>query len=437
MRFDASRGELDVVARFAAQAGGRFLLESGAEPYVVEPEASRDGVSFAPMERRGRALSSSRCAPCVVRYRFALARAARKIDDLDVASDEGPLFEAPPSTWLFIPAGAPASARVRFRVATTDGARFVTGVFPSRDAAGAWDMRIDDLWSAPYSAFGPMRARAIEEGGSRIELAIGEGELGIDDDALDRWVRACARAVAGYLGRFPMPNALVLLVPGRGRWVGGGRTLSGGGGTVFMRIGERATTDDLRSDWVLVHEMTHLAFPNVPKESAWAEEGLATYVEPFARARAGLLSEEEAWRGLVEGLPHGLPRPGDRGLDRTPTWGRTYWGGALFFLLADIEIRKRTNLEKGLEDALRGLLDAGGTNAVRWPVADAFAAADASIGVTVLTDLHAKMGSSPHPVDLAALTRELGIVMSNGEVRFDDAAPLARVRRAITTGRRD
>ena len=57
--------------------------------------------------------------------------------------------------------------------------------------------------------------------------------------------------------------------------------------------------------------MVHTALPNVLWRHHWLEEGLATYVEPFARVRAGLLSEEDAWAGLAEGLPHGLPGAGE------------------------------------------------------------------------------------------------------------------------------
>ena len=85
----------------------------------------------------------------------------------------------------------------------------------------------------------------------------------------------------------------------------------------------------------MVHEMVHLAFPRVAKQHHWIEEGLATYIEPWARLGIGQLTEETVWKDLVEGLPKGLPGPEDKGLDRTPTWGRTYWGGALFCLLAD------------------------------------------------------------------------------------------------------
>ena len=54
-------------------------------------------------------------------------------------------------------------------------------------------------------------------------------------------------------------------------------------------------------------------------------------------------------------------RDNDRGLDRTRTWGRTYWGGALFCLMADVEIRKQTGNRVGLQDALRTILSAGGS----------------------------------------------------------------------------
>ncbi|MBX3191896.1 MAG: hypothetical protein KF819_33200 [Labilithrix sp.] len=430
-------GLLEVDARMTG-AGATLSVERGAERFVRDVEVSpdRDPPRWAPARRRGALFDAAPCAegPCRVRYRVALREAARHIDDLDVASEEGEIVEAPPSTWLLAPAEAARDLRLRFRVACPEGARFVTGVFPSKEANGAWDISIDDLWTAPYTAFGPMRVRMVPVKGGTVQLAIGPGKLSVGDDDLVAWTEASARAVASWFGRFPMPTALVLVVVARGPWVGGGRTLAGGGGTVFMRAGAGATLSAYRDDWVLTHEMIHLAFPSVPRESDWAEEGIATYAEPFARVRAGTLSEEEAWRGVVEGLPHGLPAPGDRGLDRTPTWGRIYWGGALFWLLADVEIRKRSENRRGLEHALRGVLEAGGSNAVRWPLADVLAAGDRATGEGVLGELHAAMGTHPHPVDLGALTRSLGVEVSRGRVSFDDHAPLAHIRRAITHG---
>lgn len=434
----AKDGALIVEARFSELAGGAFRIERAADRFVRDAVAGpdRDGAAFTPMARANGVLDAPACAngPCRVRYRFQLAEAAKHLDELDSASDEGEVVEATPSTFVLAPASADRDLRIRFRVHVPEGQRFVTGVFPSTEAKGAWDISLDDLWSAPYSAFGPFRTHAIEAAGGTVELALGPGKLALDDEVLRTWVAASARAVGGYFGKFPMRYALVMVVVASGRWVGGGRTLAGGGGTVFMRLGEDATKRQLDDDWVLVHEMIHLTIPSLPPNMVWAEEGIATYAEPWARVRAGLLSESAAWGSLFEGLPNGLPAPGDQGLDYTSTWGRTYWGGALFWLLADVELRKRTNNRLGLEHAMRGVLAAGGNNASRWSMADTLAAGDEATGTTVLRDLHAKMGAAPHPVDLDALARSLGVEVSRGRARFDDKAPLAAVRKAITKG---
>jgi predicted metalloprotease with PDZ domain len=178
--------------------------------------------------------------------------------------------------------------------------------------------------------------------------------------------------------------------------------------------------------------MVHLAFPSVAESHHWIEEGIATYVEPIARARAGNLREEKVWGDLVDGLPQGLPKAGDRGLDFTPTWGRTYWGGALFCLLADVEIRKRTQNARGLEDALRAILDSGGTIASDWQLTKALHIGDDATGVDVLGKLYEKMKAEPVTVDLQRLWQQLGVKQEAGRIYFDDSAPLAKIRRAIT-----
>ena len=195
------------------------------------------------------------------------------------------------------------------------------------------------------------------------------------------------------------------------------------------------TADDIPRDWVLTHEMTHLALPDQRREFHWLEEGLATYVEPIARAQVGTSKPDEVWRGLIDGLPNGEPEDGDEGLDRTHSWGRTYWGGALFCLAADLEIRKRTGNRKSLEDALRGILAAGGSGETRWPLEEVLRRADLAVGVPVLEELHARWGTAPVKVDLAKLWTELGVRADGTDgktVAFDDAAPLASVRRAVT-----
>ena len=267
----------------------------------------------------------------------------------------------------------------------------------------------------------------------RIEVAIAP--------ALERrrrdivaWVDAAARDVAAYFGGYPVPRALVLVLEGRRPGVGFGTTLGNGGASIMIWVGPATTAEALASDWVLVHEMVHFTLPSVAREHRWWEEGVATYVEPMARAARGRLPAAEVWSGLLDGLPRGIPKDSELGLDESRSWANTYWGGALFSFLADVAIRERTDNRRSLRDALRGIQAAGGTIAVRWPLERTLLAADAPTGTTVLHDLHQKMGASRIDVDLEETFRRLGVARHGKTVVFDDKAPLARIRRSMTEG---
>ncbi len=131
-------------------------------------------------------------------------------------------------------------------------------------------------------------------------------------------------------------------------------------------------------------------------------------------------------------MPRGLPADGDRGLDFTPTWVRTYWGGALFCLVADVKIRIRTGNRVGLQQALRAILESGGTLEHRWSVREALRAADRATGVDVLTQMYEEWRAAPVQVDLPRLWRELGVETRGRRAVLRDDAPLANIRRAIT-----
>jgi hypothetical protein len=250
---------------------------------------------------------------------------------------------------------------------------------------------------------------------------------------VEGWVHDAADAVMTVYGRYPVKQVTIeVQVTGGGRGVGGGKTLDGR--LIKVRVSSAATRAILRSDWVMTHEMFHLGFPDT--EANWLGEGLSTYMEPLARARSGQLGAEEVWGSMIDGFPKGLPAAGDQGLDKTPTWGRTYWGGALFWLLADIEIRRKSDNRKSLDDVLRAIAAEGGTGSSNWPEEKIFRRGDAAIGMPILEELHERLGTHPETTDLAALWRQLGVSRNGGAVVFNDDAPLAGIRRALTGGKR-
>jgi hypothetical protein len=278
-------------------------------------------------------------------------------------------------------------------------------------------------------------------GGARIVADFDGAQFEAGVPALCAWMVRAALAVSGYYGRFPVAEAHLVIRPVDGGGVRGGTTYGDSDRNmplIVIPLGRGVSPAQLVDDWTLTHEMVHLSVPSVPDNSHWLEEGIATYVEPIARVQRGELSEARIWADMMHGMRKGLPEDGDRGLDHTPTWGRTYWGGALFCLLADVQIRSATHNRKGLQDALRGVLAAGGSIRGDWPVEKVFAAGDTATGTTVLTDLYKRMGDTPTPppAELEALWQALGVQADGEGVRFDEKAPLAASRRAIIASAR-
>lgn len=337
-----------------------------------------------------------------------------------------------PSAWLVRPKDWDGDEESELEVAVPPPGVFVTGLPIGKN--GRYRFRSEFADDLSPSVFGPARLHRLEIGGARIDVTLSPVPYQLSDAEILAWVRRGAEAVTAYFGRFPVEHAMVYVRPRSGDGRGSGMTLGHGGAAIFVPLALRATAQELARDWIMTHEMVHLAMPNVRWTHHWLEEGLATYVEPLARVRSKELKAENVWADMLAGLPQGLPEPGDRGLDHTRTWGRTYWGGALFFLLADVEIRTRTDGKLGLEDALKGVLAANGSILERWDVADVLTKADAAVGLKVLVPLYEKMKDAPAPVDLADLWRKLGVTRRGNEAKFDDKAPLAHVRRGITSG---
>ncbi len=267
----------------------------------------------------------------------------------------------------------------------------------------------------------------------RVELA--DARFRVGAGPLREWIERSARIVSAYYDGFPMRAARIQVVPESGDGVQGGKTWGYRGGFIRVQVGREVTPAQLLNDWVLVHEMTHLALPDVGEAQSWFSEGLAVYVEGVARSQAGNRTQQDVFAEQMRQMPRGLPQPGDQGLDHTHTWGRTYWGGAMFCFLADVEIHRRTENRKGLQDAMRAVLKASGGLSADWPITRVFAVADEATGTKVLEELYAQMKDSPVTPDLRGLWAKLGVVENGTTVLLRDDAPMADIRRAIMSPR--
>jgi predicted metalloprotease with PDZ domain len=165
----------------------------------------------------------------------------------------------------------------------------------------------------------------------------------------------------------------------------------------------------------------------------WMNEGLSVYLEPIARTRIGILTAKEYWKELVEGLQNGQPEAGDKGLDQTHTWGRTYWGGTIFWFLIDLKIREQTHGKKSVDDVIKTILAAGGDGSVTWPMEKVLDMGDKASGTHAMHDVYNQLVPQAYSVDFGPIWKQLGVVYNNGNVTFDDKAPLAWLRKAITS----
>ena len=157
-------------------------------------------------------------------------------------------------------------------------------------------------------------------------------------------------------------------------------TFPRGEGFTRISVGPQTTVADLKKDWMMTHEMIHLAFPSMADSHHWIEEGIATYVEPVARVQAGQLSAADMWRHLFATCRR-ANRSRAIAVWTRPTPGAAPTGAErMFCLLADVQIREQTGNRMGLQDALRAILRHGGVITEDWPIERALATGDEATG---------------------------------------------------------
>lgn len=341
-----------------------------------------------------------------------------------------------PDFWLWVPRGKPERGSVT--------ARFELP--PGFDAAVPWPFDADGVYRVPPSqfeltsqaAFGKLEKRRLRVGAAVIEVAaLGGGWSDTESEVL-AWLRRAAEAEARLLGVFPVERAFVLLVRDAKRKALFGYALRGGGPTVVLLMPDNPRPELLADDWVAVHELTHLAVPEMPREDAWLYEGIATYYTYVLRARAGLISEERAWANLFDGFARGEASETGATLEldsarmrRTHAYFRVYWAGAAFALAVDIELRKRG---KSLDAALRELARVCDAD-TEYASQDLLTKLDAWIGEPVLVPLATEHLGRTGFADTERYARWLGVSPRSVDAcQLDDSAKGAAVRRAISKG---
>jgi predicted metalloprotease with PDZ domain len=416
-------------------------FERAPSARLVAPEAAKavrdvtlvEGDWAKPLANEGEAWLAAPClTQCTIRYAIDLAALASSCRRFDCIRSVGDAVVGPASTWILRPEGS-GDAIVHVVVRGGDPHRFATGL--RRDGSRGFVLRARELSESSYTAFGTLRATGIEVTGVPLDVVFLGPPLSMGDAAALHWVSDAATCVARLFGSFPTRATLfVLPVPGAADVVFG-RVLSLAGASVVLLFGTETRADSAHADWVVVHELFHLGTPSFVGEGHWLEEGLATYYEPILRERAGWTSEADLWRHFRQKMPQGRRKAGEpASLEERHDIDSTYWGGALFALIADVRIREHSGGARSLDDAVRAALAREGDATHTTSVADFLRVGDEATGGGVLADLYARFAVSGEPVDLDALWRSLGVTISGTETTLTGDGPLAAVRRAIARG---
>ncbi len=430
-RLTAGARDLYIEAWLPAGVDGTFSVDEGCEGFLADVESEAAG-RWTPIEQVRDAWYPATDEPLHFRYRFRMDAAAEALHNSTQVSHRAGVLMASPACWILRPWKAAPDIPMRIHCALPKDFHLVTGLVTTLDGETIEDT-YDHLDYAPYTAFGNFKVDRFASGGVQVQVATLPGSLKVAPQELRTW---CFEAIANLkvaYRSFPTNRLVVMVLPSGGSGVVFGSTTGSGGPALSILLARGATAEDLRQDWVLTHECIHLSHPGLPRTQHWFEEGLATYLEPLLRARRGVITPEEVWNSFLEYLPNGLPKPGDQGLDHTQSWGATYWGGALFCLMADVQIRERTGNRKSLDDALRAIVAAGGNYGARWDIQKTLDIGDGAIGGHLLRDLYERMGPRRGVVDLPGLLKRLGVSKVADKITFDESAALAPIRHALTT----
>jgi hypothetical protein len=362
-------------------------------------------------------------------YRLRLDRLAAKTGNADDALRIDDAIISPISAWLADP-GLP-DAEITLAIETGSGLDYAVNL-PQR--GDRLHLRRDDIRFGGYAMFGRFERQRIAVGDAVIEAVGIPGRIRLPEAVVQEWISDSAQAVSRYFGGFPLARTLIVIapVPDRGSVVFG-RVRGGGGGTILLQLGTQVQKAALYDDWILVHEMIHLSAPFLTGRSSWVMEGMATYLEPLIRTQAGWRSATQLWQEFTTDMPRGMQGLTVESLDSVSRAG-LYWGGAIFMLLADLDMRQGSGGKASLQTCLQAVLHQGGDTTQRWSRERFFSVCDAATGTGTMAKLNARYAQQPSALDLAALWRDLGISNGPGGIRFDDTAPLAHLRRAIVSG---
>ena len=265
---------------------------------------------------------------------------------------------------------------------------------------------------------------------------------------LVEWVKATADTIKLAYGRFPNPDAKVIVIPSAENAWGSdsavifGRVTRSNGETVELFVDTDRPIEDFYSDWTATHEFNHLMLPLLSQRYRWISEGFATYYQNVLMSRAGRYTTEFAWQRLSEGFERGRESQPSLSLNDAAAGGirharmKIYWSGAAIALMADIELRKRSGGTESLDSVLGEFQSCCLPSKRRWSGPQLFEKLDTFVESPVFMPLYRQYADEKGFPNVTPVLTAFGVVPNpDGTVSFDDSASSSHIRKAISDPR--
>ena len=259
------------------------------------------------------------------------------------------------------------------------------------------------------------------------------------------WIESTAQNVSLVYGRFPNPDAKIIVIPaGDNRWGSDSPVIYGQvtrhrGETVELFINPERPIEEFYSDWTATHEFSHLMLPLLNRRYRWISEGMATYYQNILLSRAGHYTPEFAWQRLSEGFERGHESSPELSPNAAAADGirnsrmKVYWSGAAIALLADIELRERSAGAESLDTVLDQLQACCLPSRRKWSGPRLFEKLDSFVASPVFMPLYRRYADSDGFPELAPVLDRLGVTTNaDGTVTLGDDASLSAIRKAIS-----
>lgn len=401
---------------------------------------ARDCDTGERLKSRGRTLqlpsNGLKCLSYTVNLRSA-AKTARLSDTLDRSN-----IVVSPTLWMWRPRLA-RNEEISVQFHLPNGMRVFVPWQATNDEHTHYRLTASPESGSAIAAFGSFERVVERVADANLTIVLLATRDGPEPAPLVEWVRATAENVALTYGRFPNPNANVVLIPVRDfGWdrdaaVPFGQVVRDGGETIELMINPNRPMTEFYEEWTPTHEFSHLLLPYLNRNQRWISEGFAQYYQNVLLARAGQYTAESAWQRIYAGLERGRESAPDlspndaAGANERNTRMKVYWSGAALALMADVELRRRSDGAESLDAVLDRFQRCCLPSSRSWSGVELFRKFDTLLDEPLFMRLYRRYADTAGFPDTRPLFGQLGIDVRDGQVWFDDNAGLAAVRQTI------